>query len=133
MHMKDTACNVHLQFMDGLPAPTIQHKSCQLFCPVINIAMSNNFKHSHVHFIQFYINKARFIHTSTAVTRLHSCPGKKYAYALRASCFYIETNIFEHFLRQNIQQKVLAYHSVHAPNPVAIVQIQYYIILRRTF
>ena len=96
MHMKDTACNVHLQFMDGLPAPTIQHKSCQLLCPVINIAMSNNFKHSHVHFIQFYINKARFIHTST-VTRLHSCPGKKYAYALRASCFYIETNILNIF------------------------------------
>ena len=23
--------------------------------------------------------------------------GKKYAYALRASCFYIEINIFEHF------------------------------------
>ena len=61
----------------------------------------------------FYSNKARFIHTST-VTRLHSCPGKKYAYALRTSCLYIETNIFEHFLRQNIdlQQKVLAYHSV---------------------
>ena len=40
--------------------------------------------------------KARFCHTST-VTRLHSCSGKKYAYALRASCFYIEINIFEHF------------------------------------
>ena len=44
----------------------------------------------------FYSNKARFIHTST-VTRLHSCPGKKYAYALRASCLYIETNILEKF------------------------------------
>ena len=44
----------------------------------------------------FYSNKTRFIHTST-VTRLHSCPGKKYAYALRASCLYIETNIFENF------------------------------------
>ena len=96
MHMKDTGCNVHLQFMDGLPAPTIQHKSCQLFCPVIDIAMSNNFKHSHVHFIQFYINKARFIHTSTVLDYILALE-KKYAYALRASCFDIETNIFEHF------------------------------------
>ena len=47
--------------------------SCQLLCPVINIAMSNNFKHSHVHFTQFF-----------TVTK-------------RASCFYIEINIFEHF------------------------------------
>ena len=43
-----------------------------------------------------YSNKARFIHTST-VPRLHSCSGKKDAYALRASCFYIKINIFEHF------------------------------------
>ena len=35
----------------------------------------------------------RFSHTSTVI-RLHSCSGKKYAYALRASCFYIEINIF---------------------------------------
>ena len=41
-------------------------------------------------------NKARFIHTST-VTILHSCSRKKYAYALRAYCFYIKINIFEHF------------------------------------
>ena len=40
--------------------------------------------------------KARFSHTSTVV-RLHSCSGKKYAYALHVSCFYIEINIFEHF------------------------------------
>ena len=29
-------------------------KSCQLFCPIVNIAMSNNFKHSHVDFTQFF-------------------------------------------------------------------------------
>ena len=52
------------------------------------------FKHSHVHFTQFSSNKDRFIHTST-VTILHSCSGKKYEYALRASCFYIKINIFE--------------------------------------
>ena len=28
---------------------------------------------------------------------VHSCSGKKYVYALRASCFYIEINTFEHF------------------------------------
>ena len=44
------AANVHLQFMDDCLHPD---KSCQLLCPVINIAMSNNFKHSHVHFTTF--------------------------------------------------------------------------------
>ena len=88
MHMKELPMFTYNLWMDCLH----QDKSCQLFCPVINIAMSNNFKHSHLHFSQFYSNKTRFIHTS-----LHSCPGKKYAYALRASCFYIETNILENF------------------------------------
>ena len=40
--------------------------------------------------------KSRFSHTSTVI-RLHSCSDTKYAYALHASCFYIEINIFEHF------------------------------------
>ena len=48
----------------------------------------------------FFSNKVKFSHTSTVI-RLHSCSGKKYAYqvayASRASCFYIEINIFEHF------------------------------------
>ena len=48
--------------------------------------------------------KARFSHSSTVI-RLHSCSGKKYADDLRASCFYKEINIFEHFLKQDIQQK----------------------------
>ena len=44
--------------VDGLPAPIlygcwIQTERCQLFCPVINITMSNNFKHSHNY---YYIN-----------------------------------------------------------------------------
>ena len=33
----------------------------------------------------------------STVTRLHSCSGKKYAYAVRASCSYIEINIFDNF------------------------------------
>ena len=41
--------------------------------------------------------KARFSHTLSTVTRLHSWSRKKYAYVMRASCFYIEINIFEHF------------------------------------
>ena len=68
---------------------------CQLLCPVINIAMSNNFKHSHVHFTQFSSMKARFSHALLLDYIL--ALEKKYAYALRASCFYIEINIFEHF------------------------------------
>ena len=72
MHMKELPMFTYNLWIDCLH----QDKSCQLFCPVINIAMSNNFKHSHLHFSQlFYSNKARFIHTST-VTRLHSCLGK---------------------------------------------------------
>ena len=40
-----------------------------------------------------FSNKARFSHTSSVtVTRLHSCSGKKYEYASRASCFHIEIN-----------------------------------------
>ena len=54
------------------------------------------FKQSHVHFTQFSSDKARCIHTST-VTILHSCSGNKYAYALRASRFYIKIHVFEHF------------------------------------
>ena len=71
-------------------------KSCQLFCPVINIAMSNNLNTIMCTLHNFSSNKDRCIHTST-VTILHSCSGKKYAYALRASCFYIKINIFKHF------------------------------------
>ena len=44
----------------------------------------------------FPVLKLENSHKST-VTRLHSCSGKIYAYALRASCFHIEINIFEHF------------------------------------
>ena len=87
--MKELPMVTYSSWLDCL----LPDKLCQLFCPVINIAMSNNFKHSHVHFTQFSGNKATFIYTST-VTRLHSCSGKKYAYALHASCFYIEINIF---------------------------------------
>ena len=42
--------------------------SCQLLCPIINIAMSNNFKHSHMCTLHnFFSNKARFIHTLSTV------------------------------------------------------------------
>ena len=88
MHMKELPMFTYNLWMDCLH----QDKSCQLFCPVINIAMSNNFKHPHVHFTQFSGNKARFNYTNT-VTRLHTCPGKKHTYALHASCF-IQKPIF---------------------------------------
>ena len=49
MYMKELPMFTYNLWMDCLH----QDKSCQLFCPVINIAMSNNFKHSHVYFTQF--------------------------------------------------------------------------------
>ena len=101
MHMKELPMFNYNLWMNCLH----QDKSCQLFCPVINIAMSNNFKHS------FYSNKARFIHTST-VTRLHSCPEKKIRVRLACILSLYRNQYFKKILRQNIQQKVLAYHSV---------------------
>ena len=50
-------------------------KSCQLFCSVINIAMSKNLNTLICTLHNFSSNKARFIHTSN-VTILHSCSGK---------------------------------------------------------
>ena len=72
---------------------------CQLLCPVINIAMSNNFEYSHVHFTHFFsVTKLDLvIQYASTVTRLNSCSGEKYNYVSRAFCFYIEINIFEHF------------------------------------
>ena len=76
---------------------------CQLLCPVINIAMSNNFKHSHVlctlHI--FFSYKARFSHIST-VTRLHSCSGKKIRLRLACIMFLYGNQYFLTFLIQNI-------------------------------
>ena len=68
-------------------------KSCQLFCPVINIAMSNNLNTLMCTLHNFSSSKDRCIHTST-VTILHSCSGKKYAYTLRASCFLYKNQYF---------------------------------------
>ena len=93
--MKELPCNVHLQFMDGLPAARYKsiilssYQHCDEHATISNILMCtlHNFP---------VLYKARFSHTST-VTRLHSCSGEKYVYALRASCFYREINIFEHF------------------------------------
>ena len=59
----------------------------------------------------FYSNKARFIHTST-VTRLHSCPGTKNTRTLACILFLYRNQYVWTFLRQTIQQKILAYHSV---------------------
>ena len=52
-----------------------------------------------------------FIYTST-VTRLHSCPEKKIRVRLACNLFLYRNQYFLTFLRQNIQQKILAYHSV---------------------
>ena len=80
----------------------------------------------------FPSNKARFSHTST-VTRLHSCSRKKIHELFACILFLYKNQCFWTFLRQNIQQKVPVSHSVLLgtcrPNPVASVQIQYYIII----
>ena len=92
MHMKELPMFTYNLWMDCLHPD----KLCQLFCPVINIAMSNNLNTLMCTLHIFSSDKARFIHTRT-VTILHSCSGKKYAYALRA-CFYIKSiflNIFK--------------------------------------
>ena len=70
---------------------------CQLLCPVINIAMSNNFKQSHMHLTQFFsVIKLDLVIQALLLDYILAL-GKKYAYASRASCFYIEIKIFEHF------------------------------------
>ena len=65
--------------------------SCQLLCPVINIAMGNNFKHSHVHFAHFFsVTKLDVVILIQALLLDYILAlGKKYAYASRASCFFI--------------------------------------------
>ena len=54
----------------------------------------------------FFSNKARFSHTMQALLLNYILAlGKKYDYASRASCFYIEITIFLTFLIQNINKK----------------------------
>ena len=71
--------------------------SCQLLCPVINIAMSNNFKHSHMHFTRFFSVKILDLVTQALLLDDILALEKKHEYASSATCFYIEINIFEHF------------------------------------
>ena len=56
--------------------------------------------------------KARFSHTSIAVTRLYSCSGKIIRVCLACILFSYRNQYFSTFLGQNIQQKVLVFHSV---------------------
>ena len=62
--------------------------SCQLLCPVINLAMSNNFKHSHVHFTQlFSVIKLDLVIQALLLDYILALE-KKYAYASRASSIF---------------------------------------------
>ena len=74
LYAYEGTANVHLQFMDGLPAPryimfiivsSYQHCDEQQFLTLARAL-----------YTIFFGNKARFSHTCT-VTRLHSCSGKK--------------------------------------------------------
>ena len=62
----------------------------------------------------FFSNKARFSHTST-VTRLHSCSGKIIRVRIACIFFLYRNQYFLTFIRQNVQQKVLVFHSGLAP------------------
>ena len=93
MHMNELTMFPYTLWMDCLHPDT----SCQLFCPVINIAMSNNFKHSHVHYTEFFPETKLDLVIQALLLDYILALERKYAYSLRASCFYIEINIFEHF------------------------------------
>ena len=115
-----------------MPAPRY---IMSIILPSYQHCNEQQFKHSHVHFTQFSSNKDIFIHIST-VTILHAfLLWKKIRVRLACILFSYKNQYFKTFLRQNIQQKVLAFQRVlnfsweHAPNPVASVQIQYYIII----
>ena len=92
LYAYEGTANVHLQYMDGLPAPryimfiivsSYQHCDEQQF-QTLGRAL----------YTIFFSNKARFSHTYALSLDYILALGKKYAYA---SCFfYIEINIFEH-------------------------------------
>ena len=94
LYSYEGTANVRLQFTDGLHAPRY---IMFIIVSVINIAMSNNSKHSHVHFTQFFsVTRLDLVIQALSLDYILAL-GKKYAYASRASCFfYIEINIFEH-------------------------------------
>ena len=93
MHMKELPMFTYNLWMGCLHPDA----SCQLVYPVINIAMSNNFKHSQVHFTHsFSVTKLDLVIQALLLDYILDL-GKKYAYASSASCSYIEINIFEHF------------------------------------
>ena len=80
--------------MDGWVARS--QIQCQLFCSVINIVMSNNLNTLMCTLHNFPILKLDLVMQSLLLDNILALE-KKYEYALRASCFYIEINIFEHF------------------------------------
>ena len=98
MHMKELPMFTYNLWMDTLPGPCTQiHHVNYCVHADINIAMSNNFKYSHVQFTHFFFsNKARLVIQALLLGYIIALE-KTYAYAVRASCCYIEINIFEHF------------------------------------
>ena len=130
MHIKELPMFTYNLWMGFLHPDT----SCLLLCPVINIVMSNNFKLSHVHFTFFSVTKLNLAIQALSLDYTFLLRGKKIRGRIACILFLYRIQYFLTFLRQNIQQKVLVFHSglapgsmLHAPNPVAIVQIQYYI------
>ena len=86
-------------WMGTLPGACTQiHHVNYCFHTVINIAMSNNLKYSYVQFTQFFFSVIKLDLVIQALLLGYIIALEKtYAYAVRASCRYIEINIFEHF------------------------------------
>ena len=94
MHtLYEETANVHLQFMDGLPAAryksivlsSYQHCDEQQF-RTFSCAL----------YTTFPVLKLDLVIQALLLDYLLALE-KKYQYALRASCFYIKINIFEYF------------------------------------
>ena len=91
MHMKELPMFTYNLWIDCLH----QDKSCQ-FVQLSTLKISNNFKHSHALYTMFTVIKLDLFIQAQLLDYILTLE-KEYAYGLRASCLYIETNIFEHF------------------------------------
>ena len=97
MHMKELPMFTYNLWMGTLPGTCTQvHHVNYCFHAVINIAMSNNFKYSHVQFTQFFSVIKLDLVIKALLLGYIIAPEKTYAYAVRASC-YLQISIFEHF------------------------------------
>ena len=94
--MNESPVLAYKYWMSGVRQIHPTNDCVQLSNAILNITMSNNFKHCHVGLHDFPSSEVRFLHTST-LTRSHPC-SKKYEYNLGASCFSIKLHCIITFL-----------------------------------